>query len=967
MSLESSTIPAAGITQSPSRGITVPIATYQGSTQKIRLNLSIPIIDSTPNKEIVFVCDTSGSMRGTPKVQVLSAVESMEKNGFQFSIINYSHGACTLKSPNVHEQLVRSWYGSVTNFRQAFEEIIKYIRGAKLDVDFVFLTDGQATDRPMDSSLGHGVNMLQLTQHIQNCNQTITFHTFGLGSNHDRNLLDIIRESGTTPGVYNYASTSVGGNEIAEEITTTLNFASRAKELVVNINGKPHLITFIQEDDQLIGETWLDRIPNSIDIAGGPAMMPISLIPVQKPIDRVYQLKRLQHRIYSIRSGDECISVQKQLDEMKTVRLCRAERQNYVNTISLIQRELDTVRSIFVRESHVNQSEIAARLHALAFRGQLNKARRQRTMDKRAIQNTEILQHMEDRLKNLHDSYTTRDPAESAYGDSKCDLNDDIGQLSLSDIMNDAPDDLLVMGLEATRNEIVIDQPVCMSAQLSTTMLSFSIFETGALFKIQNSDQNSTTGTFDYSKLSEVMKGTSNETINACLPIYGSPEHYKRASAMLPLICGLFFTLSETGYHPKQIPTLYAILARLNRQITSDRHRVMVTGYRDFCAALLQDEDVLIDLKVPKKYWPTTIIDRFQTDISSHQKSELPTLDILYGCLLASDSESSIGTHISSSILLTEIIRRKFNDQLQSDHPDIYYPKAVNMVTSDTQSPIVEIKEDPVVEPHFKPPTFEPYQSPSKCRIRVEFDFIPTSLEGYSDIPNLQMTPDEFNMVYYAAVLQGCMAANNERFRTLIEEGCAILDPLELHTVDKLYQMVWDRHNTKQHQLWKNLVEKQQDTETATCVIHAIDEISVFARTLLELKVTHGQNLWTELVDQMFLEGWEYIVQYEDKLALMLSGEYNGGKIIESGVWMAGKHKGSLCRERLQNTHTDLLLKLDEMVVMHHYREKPNNNGHCAAYPLWNRTKAPGYESRNPFDEKQWQSDVDRLIAKWDM
>lgn len=949
--------------------------TYQSNGENTRIKLSIPCDEAGPQNKVVFVCDTSGSMDGVPRQQTLNAVEQLEKDGLQFSVINYSDRAFKLDPPNVHQQLVRTWRRNCTNFCQAFEQIHECLETCTGPVDFVFMTDGFPSDQPLSTDKRCGLNLSELTEQIKMCKYPITIHTFGLGYRHDQNLLENIRQAGTIPGVYNYATPVIGGDEIANEIFTTVNFASRSQEIDVEIDGTVERVTMLREDNHLVGELWLDRIPKTMNCSMNQTHFKLS--PTMTPVDLSYQTSLLRHRIFSIQSAEECIELQKEIDATKVVRVERAQRSAYIEEINSVQLELDNVRSIFLNK--FSQSELAARLHALSFRGKLSKARRQRTMDDRAIKNCTLLQTMEDKLKELYNS---------EIADIKCDLHDDIGQLSLLDIMKDMPDDLLVLGVSAWRDEVVIDQPVCMSAQLSTTMLSFSTFETGALFKIDQVGQNSATGSFDYTQLAEVMKGTSNETINACLPIYGCDEHYQRARTMLPLICGLFFTLSESGYHPKQIPALYAILARLHRQVNSDRHQEMVEGYRQFCAALLRDDEILIEMKVPQQFHPFNIIKEFCTNVSSHQKSELPTLDILYGCILAAGKDFELPDRFSS-ILLCEVIRRKFNDKLQGEHPDRFRDDAIKMITPDVDAPDVEVKDEPcfVVEIDameqtpknvsdifestlkgtFQKAIFEPYQPPRMHRRRINFHFIPSNCHEYTDIPNLKLTEDEFKLVHYAAVLQACLGWHNDRFRTLIDENYAILDPLDADSVEKLRKYIWEKHRTNQEQRWTNLVEKQRDVETATYLIHGVDDIAMFAWILNELNVTHGQNLWTEIINQMFSDGWEHISLYEDKLAILLSGEYLGDTIIESGIWMAGERYGTLCRERLIKTHEDLLNELDEMVVRHHYREKPNRCGHCAAYPLWGKVKAPGYTSKVPFDERMWQMNVSRLVKKWDV
>lgn len=180
-------------------------------------------------------------MDGNPRQQVLDVVKRAESDGLTFSIINYSSSAKTLTGKELHIQLTGTWQGGMTNFNRAFSEMIKLLNSGR-DVDFIFLTDGEASDNPYGPD---GIPYLK--QQIARCNNKVSVHVFGLGSNSDRSLLESLRKLGTTEGVFNYAGSNSSGNEIADEILTSIIIFDRY-DLVYGVYTK--LVLCIINDTQ---------------------------------------------------------------------------------------------------------------------------------------------------------------------------------------------------------------------------------------------------------------------------------------------------------------------------------------------------------------------------------------------------------------------------------------------------------------------------------------------------------------------------------------------------------------------------------------------------------------------------------------------------------------------------------------------------------------------------------------------
>jgi hypothetical protein len=620
---------------------------------------------STQKTDLIFVIDSSGSMYGTPRDQVLKVIESFAQKGMKFRVINFSSNAIVCSA----EELRAKWFGQGTEFCPAFSLAKTMVEcNPTHNKVFVFLTDGQAGDDPLSNGNprsyyyrgNQGTTLPELKnffhKHAAQTKTNIVVHCFGLGSAHDLNLLTKISEAGTIPGEYNYAS-SKSADEIMTQLSAMISFASMSREIPIILNGKKYTLTAFLQENVLSGELWSTQKPTSIEYKG------TSLELEYEEGSFEYQLANLRHRLFECVTTSNAITtveeIQKQLDKFKTMKMKRMERIAKMEPIETLQADVDNIRSILTEKtrSSISKNELAAKMKAMSFQGKMGKARHGRTMDQRLQKNQELLLKMEQALEDL-----PLPSAEETQGLDP-DLRDDIGQATASELMEDSKTDILVMGTRNQRSPVVIDQPVCIQVEQCHTSISLESFQTAVDFKIRHSNANAT-GTFDPSEVTEVISGLGRESINSFLPLYVCETHYQRIRLLLPVILGLFFTLSESGYHPKQLPALFAILARLHRQAKTDRHRFMVDQFKQVCSRLMEDTALMNELRVPTEYRPHTIIERFCQDINSHQKSELPTLDILYGCLLA--SEKPLPDNLSP-ILMAEIVRRHYNFRMMDN------------------------------------------------------------------------------------------------------------------------------------------------------------------------------------------------------------------------------------------------------------------------------------------------------------
>lgn len=904
-----------------------------------------------PNKEsntkVVLVCDTSGSMGGHPREQVLKTVDELD--GYDFEIINYSSRSMLLSK---RSDLIKTWQNGGTQFRRAFETMIKYAKeNSDCNVVFVFLTDGKAQDDPEDKCASSWAMLHEesnctlsvLRTELRRLHNDVVVHCFGLGLEHDQAFLDKLRKAGNKEGVYVYASRK--SSEISEELLSTVMFATRNVKLPLNIDGKHTMVDGYIEGSSITFQLSWPNIPDKITQGSS------SCTPKVEKNDLMHGLADISNRVYAIKENDslQLIELQKRLNELKGTKMKLWERVGIMEKIDSLQKDMDHMLSVFSQNTKgsMNSDEFSARLRSLAFLGRMSKARMNRTMDQRAELNRHFLQNVE---KNLSCIPTPSSMELDAISEEyKCDIS----HITLVEMLSDTDynTDIMGNGLVFFRDEVAVDQPSTVHVKQGPTLLCFNTFADAALYQLNQGNVNST-GTFDKTQITSVCSGVSGEPINGFLPIYGSETHYKRVRVLLPIVLGLTFTLSETGYHPKQVPALFAILARLYRQANSERNKFIVAHFKQLCEHILIDGELMKSLHVPKLYQPMHIVDRFCTDVESHQKSELPTMDILYGCMLASNG-NSLAVNFDE-ILLLEVFRRYFNHKMSVEKGgrDHFYNTIQTFLFGEDYS-----KSEPILKNtpeltkkdgsfHFVKPEFEDYVPlPLVDRVvkpewldKIGVSMDPEVFMKDNDVIGLTITKERYIQLLYFCVVYGMYNCANDKYRETVDQKLFVMDPSDTESVNKFLNHVYEQYDAKRRENWSKSCEKRELEVTAEYIVFNLDRVDHFLHFVKDL--TRGSKIWSVLVTLMFPDNKDYdrIPLYDKKLAIMITSKYNGNVVFEGGPWMAGKHYAELIREKWKGTNFEQILQeLDSSSIVHLYRmsDKPNRHGHCNSNPLW--------------------------------
>ena len=244
-------------------------------------------------------------------------------------------------------------------------------------------------------------------------------------------------------------------------------------------------------------------------------------------------------------------------------------RKRMLLQLQLVQGQLDMLGRLAaeMQRKGTRSTAALARANEIRFVGRFSKARRQRAMDKRAIENSKASEQMEqsliaaaasvpqDELRSLIQPQT-----DEMY---KCMLS----QCDLSDVLSDTEDfsEVLGFGLAVTRPEHVIDAPSEIRIHsISGAILSKSATEDAIQHAI--GINGSQLRAFSNSQqVTEALVGSygHQDPINAWLPLYIHKFHWERVRLLLKPSFGSFFTLDPLGFASNQIHGMLMVLAKM--------------------------------------------------------------------------------------------------------------------------------------------------------------------------------------------------------------------------------------------------------------------------------------------------------------------------------------------------------------------------------------------------------------------
>eukprot|EP00697_Spironema_sp_BW2_P000585 gnl/Spiro4/10799_TR5750_c0_g1_i1.p1 gnl/Spiro4/10799_TR5750_c0_g1~~gnl/Spiro4/10799_TR5750_c0_g1_i1.p1 ORF type:complete len:1379 (+),score=435.33 gnl/Spiro4/10799_TR5750_c0_g1_i1:72-4208(+) len=318
--------------------------------------------------------------------------------------------------------------------------------------------------------------------------------------------------------------------------------------------------------------------------------------------------------------------------------ITREVRVSILEVKSEIQAKLNGVHRFLAdlkRAGGAQSVAVLARANDIRYSGQLSKARRQRVMDQRVVQNSKFAQNLAQRLAAQHrtiDLNAVRAQMERAPEASDfycCTLS----FIDVPDALADEQGELLGFGLAVQRPEFAIDDPTQLSVHtVSSTIFAKSAIEDAIKHSIEvRTDAHAHGGFGRMNELGVALRGRGREPINAWLPLYVHPQHWSRVKILLPSILGFFCTLDPLGFAASQYNVLPMILGivvgRLGPEPPGERELHLTVSLARTCRAVLLECNQLENA--------VTLSRAFAASPAGRTKDKLSNLFVLVGYMIA--------------------------------------------------------------------------------------------------------------------------------------------------------------------------------------------------------------------------------------------------------------------------------------------------------------------------------------------
>jgi len=626
-----------------------PTITEKGTI--LNLNLQSNVSAKSKEKYVLIVLDTSGSMSGMSIMTSRGAISEMIKMLFghtqhpKVDLITFNNTPTfhQLQGKNEKECLeivskIKASGG--TNFIPVFNMIKDILNKnisessdltkgvAKIDeLAVVFLSDGQAE------------RLDQLKPHIQNMKDFVEknlssaeFHTLGFGGDHDARLLGEMTKAMPTPGTFQYVKQSseikscieaVSGYLIEKRLSSyvtwnetgtlekKVNFISQYEKkrkdgMEAYWEGTICLTKSVEEFEKIKESLKLHiKLEENFKVLD---MRPVFKKPEGKAVE-IHQnffyineeLRKISDAIVSNEFQskkaeeyrDTIAGLRFMLNELvkDVFKLKIDDRKLVVDAAKDLNEYMDKIGELLrVSANQGLTNDQIASINAMAYR-QVTKKSHLKTLDKRALQNVDLINKVYEKAKEVSENIN-----EKEFTEKHSTLINDIGNcaLSLSNMTEALKNqDCLCMTFDIARPEIAIqDASRLIIKKIYPTIISASTFLDSINYSMALNPNNS--GGFNTAFSGEIVKGTSNESITAAMPLYFCQEHWRSASEFIKPILGWDVTIDPLGYDYNQlrtVPFLLLVKALNEREENPNEFNSrMAQWLKETCCQIIKDE-----------------------------------------------------------------------------------------------------------------------------------------------------------------------------------------------------------------------------------------------------------------------------------------------------------------------------------------------------------------------------------------
>ena len=936
---------------------------YQQVEDKIRIVCTIDKPVKIANS--LFVVDNSGSMASDFN-QVKMAIKYMLENGLsepKFIIYNSTATIATGK------QLLEMNVDGMTSFEAAFNKISEVIQKEQDDLTIVFMTDGE--DTASKNLVGAERN---LRQTIQNVNKKIIFNSIGFGKDSHRQFLENITKYGTGTGVYRYAE----GKTLNTKFEEMFDFLEMTTKVPIKINDKVFTV-----DAEYTPEGYIiDTIIGGIEDSDLKIIINDEVKDLKKyPADSFFNLKLLEDQ--EIRSQEDLTRVQTLLNEVNPLKTTKENRVKLFELKGFIQNKLDQYHQLFSQNARnsLNNNSLASQLNSLRHDVKFSKARRARSMAKRAQTNAVDYSLIKDKLAALKPNLD-----QFASLDLICTLTSS----SILEIMTDNSEDFMVFTLRVTRPEYAIEAPTQLNVdKFLVGTYSFDAFRDSMTYAITHKGGANAHGGFatDNNDNVGLFKGPDGQLMNACLPLYINEDHWNRVRLQIKPILGYFFTLDPMGFKEDQYIALFMILGtmicqRSNKGFTSEWADWLINDFQQLCCAIKP-----LALTYLQKNGRNDILADFLASPKWRTKEMIPNLMVLVGWYFTENNVINEKQYYLAFV--EELWRRNFTKYYTGQPREIVLEvlEKLILIPVDMDSP-----SDGEVLTHNKPSKDKEFAmwaqykfnqlSQNKMKaVREKWgssgpaiepseyneDYIPQQLVKYEEnseyldkLVSTELTKiaglNDFVNSYYKGYPSGSGFSGKEKWLMLIQalQYCSnnlintatangtYKNTFDFISDDKIDQLVTDIYNEferKRQENWNSIIKTKTDLSIARRIVVTRD-IDSFMGRLMKSCPTRGGTVFDNVVSLCSTDN--NIPLVAEKIKIILTGKYKYGENAPVSVISNGESWIQCAPETVKRfiniIGSEQFLQIE--LCMHGnsgwvYRQSdiPNRHSHCNSNP----------------------------------
>jgi hypothetical protein len=938
----------------------------------------------TTSNELTFVVDISGSMEGTFDNQgrqngnpigevntVLSQIQAKNQGKLNHTVITYNTLANTM--PLTTYLVRRPYPTNMTYFSVAFDAMKRQIMSSNKNVSFVFMTDGEDTSNS-PAALQRSMTELKLVCNAYaSKNIQVTVHVVGFG-NVKADFLSKVVTLGNFEGKFRYATES---KELVNTFTDIFEYCENTMNCELIIDGKSYQTTANKQDTtssvELLLPTDVDLTKvNSLTLKYGSVKMEYNLRPFEK-VNPLLKLKSMELR--EPNSEADVLEVLKELNLLRPKGLKAHERIE----LEQIRREMNEKLMSYLKlfnsiKGKTLDEESKLKLKNLRSETNFSKARRQRTMEMRINSNITHMQNLDSELETLRKNITVGEMKEiESLGDQwSCILSLN----TIQDIMknDDTVDDFLCLGVLVERDEIAIDSPATglKLKSISSSVISYNAFidamnsaivsrgaeyAHGGFTAKKKSERHHVNDDLHYEKKEEEVSiddvycvvGQHREHINAVVPLFIHPSHYRKIKALKKCWLGYLYTLDPRGYDKHQESGLLSILGSFICQYDGTyASKRYLFEFEKICSGIVKDNKELFTEEKYKMFIET---------VNGRARQHYPNLitPLVIGHLRGTES-----LHESVWPVFWEYMKRSVRDSYSNNKQEAH--KVAYKLLYGDESKKKSSTNQKGNEPHHVALTkmyeqfFEYFYNPEnvsppklifedKSKIKSNILHLEPTCEVKSIIDEMMPTVPKFLQLFLNNLGK---LSDNENMVKLLENPDVELSrrhlilsyyyfndyPDETVNEDNIIEKVHYKFQIDQDNEDKNNQRDDEQQKIANAIVYC-EDLSAFGGMLRIYCTTRCNSIFFRVVDGLIRK------QCCDKLIALLSNEINdtqiyttlkhlwlpvGGDELRKIIDIVGSKKIKEIEEKHRNNNAR---------CGHVYREsdKPNHSGHHNSNP----------------------------------